>query len=217
MAKLIAASNSAREGSLDALRQAQQRLGSNGSDRSSSPQRALAPPKRASTTILDGPDQLFCRYSLDLQYIKNKPLSANFAPGGTCQCPDCGVHLDVTAEDFWMIGKRTPIVVIDKGYETEVMETREFRLGQRFALKCHTPDGEYACTICNRERDVDAICRNVESLVKHVGTYHDVNELDREIDLREVKVDTRRLSLPAPRAPSPPVVRREEVLAQEYR
>lgn len=116
-----------------------------------------------------------------------------------------------------MIGKRTPIVVIDKGYETEVMETREFRLGQRFALKCHTPDGEYACTICNRERDVDAICRNVESLVKHVGTYHDVNELDREIDLREVKVDTRRLSLPAPRAPSPPVVRREEVLAQEYR
>jgi hypothetical protein len=93
------------------------------------------------------------------------------------------------------------------------LETREFRLAQRFVIKCHTPDGEYACTICNKGRDVDAICRTVESLVKHVGTYHDVGELEREVDLRETKVDTRRLSLPAPRAPSPPpVVAREEAL-----
>ncbi|CAO2652290.1 Nn.00g005730.m01.CDS01 [Neocucurbitaria sp. VM-36] len=221
MAKLIAASNSAREGSLDALRQAQQRLGSNGSNRSPSPQRSLATPKRASTIIMDnGPNQLFCRYSLDLQYVPHKPLAASFAPGGSCQCPACGVRLDITAEDFWMIGKRTPLTVIDNGFETDIMETREFRLGQRFVLKCHTPDGEYACTICNKNRDVDAICRNVESLVKHVGTYHDVDELDREVDLRETKVDTRRLSLPAPRAPSPPPVaglRREEVDVREYR
>lgn len=217
MAKLIAASNSAREGSLDALRQAQQRLGSSDSPRSVSPPRALPPPKRASTVIMDGPDQLFCRYSLDLQYVQNKPLAASFAPGGSCQCPACGIHLDVTADDFWMIGKRTPMIAIEKGYETEIMETREFRLGQRFVLKCHTPDGEYACTICNKGRDVDAICRNVESLVKHVGTFHDVDELDREIDLREIVVDTRRLSLPAPRAPSPPIVRREEIGVMEYR
>ena len=118
-----------------------------------------------------------------------------------------------------MIGKRTPRTVIEKGYETEVMETREFRLGQRFVLKCHTPDGEYACTICNKNRDVDAICRNVDSLVKHVGTFHDVDELDREIDLRELKVETRRLSLPAPRVPSPPILRREreEIDVREYR
>lgn len=219
MAKLVAASNSAREGSLDALRQAQQRLGSNGSNRSPSPQRSIAPPKRASTVINDGPGQLFCRYSLDLQYVQNKPLAASFAPGGSCQCPACGVRLDVTADDFWMIGKRTPRTVIEKGYETEVMETREFRLGQRFVLKCHTPDGEYACTICNKNRDVDAICRNVDSLVKHVGTFHDVDELDREIDLRELKVETRRLSLPAPRVPSPPIMRREreEIDVREYR
>ena len=218
MAKLIAASNSARDGSLDALRQAQQRLGSNDSTRSASPQRGLPPPKRASTNI-DGQDQLFCRYSLDLQYVQNKPLAANFAPGGSCQCPACGVRLDVTAEDFWMIGKRTPIIVIDKGYETETMETREFRLGQRFALKCHTPDGEYACIICSKNRDVDAICRNVESLVKHVGTYHDADELTREIDLREIKVESRRLSLAAPMAPSPPMGRREEIdiREREYR
>jgi hypothetical protein len=166
---------------------------------------------------MDSGDQLFCRYSLDLQYVQNKPLAASFAPGGSCQCPACGVALDVTADDFWMIGKRTPMTVIEQGYETEIMETREFRLGQRFALKCHTPDGEYACTICNKNRDVDAICRTVDSLVKHVGTFHDVDELDREIDLREVKVDTRRLSLPAPRVPSPPGARREELDYATYR
>jgi len=213
--KLIAASNAARENSLSALRDAQNRISSNSSTRPASPQRSIDPPKRASTAIMDGHDQLFCRYSLDLQYVANKPLAASFAPGGPCQCPSCGLHLDITADDFWMIGKRTPMTVIEKGYETEILETREFRLGQRFVLKCHTPDGEYACTICNKNRDVDAICRNVESLVKHVGTYHEVDELEREIDLREVKVDTRRLSLPAPRVPSPPMSRREEVRREE--
>ncbi|KAL6711695.1 hypothetical protein ACN47E_004629 [Coniothyrium glycines] len=193
MNKLVTASNAARENSLEAMRQAEQRLG-NGSTRSASPQRSIAPPKRASTVIPDGPDQLFCRYSLDLQYVQNKPLAASFAPG-----------------------KRTPTTIIDQGYETEILETREFRLGQRFVLKCHTPDGEYACTICNKNRDVDAICRNVESLVKHVGTFHNVDELDKENDLLEVKVDTRRLSLPAPRAQSPPVLRREEMIEREYR
>lgn len=218
MAKLVTASNSAREGSVEAMRQAQQRLGSNqGSIRAPSPQRSIAaPPKRESSVVLDGPGQLFCRYSLDLQHAQNMPLASTFAPGGSCQCPACGVFLDVTADDFWMIGKRTPMTIIDQGYETEITETREFRLGQRFVLKCHTPDGEYACTICNKCRDVDAICRTVESLVKHVGTYHNVDELEGEIDLREVKVDTRRLSLPAPRASSPPPVFRRDVM-EEYR
>jgi len=112
-----------------------------------------------------------------------------------------------------MIGKRTPITVVEKGYETDIMETREFRLGQRFAVKCHTPDGEYACVICSRNRDVDAICRNVESLVKHVGTYHDVDELEREVDLRETMViDKRRLSLPAPPREGSPLVRERDVV-----
>jgi hypothetical protein len=207
----------ADQAKLIALKQAEQRMSSNNSTRSASPQHSIAAPRRASTAIMDSPDQLFCRYSLDLQYVQNKPLAASFAPGGPCQCPACGIRLDVTADDFWMIGKRTPMTIIEKGYETEIIETREFRLGQRFVLKCHTPDGEYACTICNRNRDVDAICRTVEALVKHVGTHHDVDELDREIDLREIKVDTRRLSLPAPRAPSPPGMRREEIDLREYR
>ena len=141
------------------------------------------------------------------------------APGGSCACPACGLRLDVTGEDFWMIGKRTPLTVIEGGYKSEVMETREFRLGQRFAVKCHTPEGEYACVICSRERDSDAICRNVEALVKHVGTYQEVDELEREVDLREtVVVDKRRLSLPAPPREGSPLVReREFVEMRGYR
>jgi hypothetical protein len=218
-AKLIAASNAAREGSLNALQQAQQRMSSNNTVRSASPQRSIAAPKRAPTAIMDSGDQLFCHYSLDLQYSRDKPLAASFAPGGSCACPACGIPLDVTADDFWMIGKRTPRTIIEHGYETEIMETREFRLGQRFALKCHTPDGEYACTICNKNRDVDAICRTVDSLVKHVGTFHDVEELEREVDLRETKVEQKRLSLAAPRVPSPPgmSLRREELEYAGYR
>ncbi|EMD63645.1 hypothetical protein GGP41_005710 [Bipolaris sorokiniana] len=220
MAKLINASNEARENSLEALRQAQQRLGgsqvSNGSHRSASPLRSLPPPQRASSAVLDGPEQLFCPYALDIQRIQNKPLAASFAPGGSCICPACGLQLDVTSEDFWMIGKRTPITVWDKttGYESEVFDTREFRLAQRFVVQCHTPDGEYACTICSKGQDVDAICRTVESLVKHVGTYHDAAELEREPDLREVKVETKRLSLPAPPPLSsdPRPLLREEVI-----
>ncbi|KAJ4315438.1 hypothetical protein N0V94_005940 [Neodidymelliopsis sp. IMI 364377] len=221
MAKLIAASNSAREGSMNALREQQQRLSSNSSNRSPSPQRSIAaPPKRSSTSLIDPADQLYCRYSLDLQYMPNKPLAASMAPGGSCECPACGLRLDVTGEDFWMIGKRTPITIVEKGYETDIMETREFRLGQRFAVKCHTPDGEYACVICSKNRDVDAICRNVESLVKHVGTYHEVDELEREIDLRETMVvDKRRLSLPAPplQGGSPLVRERDTIEMRGYR
>lgn len=214
MAKLVAASNSAREGSLRAMQDQQQRLSSSTSNRSPSPQRSIsAPPKRSSMSLVDTGDQLYCRYSLDLQYMPTKPLAASMAPGGSCECPACGVRLDVTGEDFWMIGKRTPLVVIEKGYETDIMETREFRLGQRFAVKCHTPDGEYACVICSRNRDVDAICRNVESLVKHVGTYHEVDELEREVDLREtVVVDKRRLSLPAPPREGSPLIRERDVV-----
>ncbi|KAJ4332668.1 hypothetical protein N0V87_008228 [Didymella glomerata] len=228
MAKLVAASNSAREGSLKALQDQQARLSSSVSNRSPSPQRSIAAARKTLSIVggggggemqAQGQESLYCRYSLDLQYDKSRPLAASMAPGGSCACPACGLRLDVTGEDFWMIGKRTPLTVIDGPYKSEILETREFRLGQRFAVKCHTPDGEYACVICSRERDSDAICRNVEALVKHVGTYHEVDELEREVDLREtVVVDKRRLSLPAPPREGSPLVReREFVEMRGYR
>jgi len=208
MAKLVAASDAAREGSLSALRSQEQRLAledSSASPFAASPSRALAAPKRASSVAES--DHLFCRYSLNLQYIPKKPLAASFAPGGECRCPDCGLRLDVSSEDFWQIGKRTPIIVKENGYEKEVMETREFRLAQRFVVKCHTADGEFACVLCSKHRERDALCRTVDALVNHVGKFHEVDELERDADLRE----TVPLALPPPpRVPSPPRERERE-------
>ena len=175
-AKLIAASNAAREGSLEALRQQQLRLGA-----PSSPQRALPAPKRASSIVDTTP--LFCCYSLDLQYASHKPLNGAFARNA--QCPDCGSRLDVSPDDVWAIAKCTDVVVLENGVERDVTQTREFHLGQRFVVKCHTPDGQYACVLCSRHRERDAVCRSVEALANHVGRFHDVGELELDPDLRE--------------------------------
>lgn len=205
MAKLMAASNAARDGSLDALRQQRQRQmlaieappGSRGAH-------GFEAPKRAST-ILDS-DPLYCSYSLDLQYIRNKPLAANFARGGSCRCPACGVRLGVESNDFWEIDKRTPRRISEGRFEREVVEEREFHLGQRFIVKCHTPDGEFACVLCTRHRDRDAICPTVKSLVNHVGKFHEVSELEKEVDfdMRLRRTDGGRrplpLALPAPKS-----------------
>ncbi|KAF2640128.1 hypothetical protein P280DRAFT_469835 [Massarina eburnea CBS 473.64] len=209
MARLVAASNEAREGSIDALREQQRRLADaeadavhlpplrqltlddsrSNSPRSSSPRLALVPalapiPPKGASTVIEA-TSLFCPYSRDLQHMSKKPLSASFAPGGSSRCPDCMSLLDVTSEDFWQIGKRTPMIVREGAYEKEIMETREFHLGQRFVIKCHTEEGEYACVLCSKHRERDAICRTVESLVNHVGKFHDMAELEREVDLRE--------------------------------
>ncbi|KAK3207762.1 hypothetical protein GRF29_96g373612 [Pseudopithomyces chartarum] len=66
MAKLSAASDAAREGSISALRAQQQRLALEESPRLSLDEglrpRALPPPKRASTLVLEDDHPLFCRY-----------------------------------------------------------------------------------------------------------------------------------------------------------
>ncbi|KAI0123430.1 hypothetical protein BJ170DRAFT_587082 [Xylariales sp. AK1849] len=214
MDKLISASNAARDGSLDALRQQRQRqmLAIEG------PQQPLGPPKRAST-VMDS-DPLYCRYALDLQYVRNKPLAATFAPGGSCRCPECGVRLDAESDDFWEIDKRVPRLISEGGYEKEVVEEREFHLGQRFIVKCHTPDGEFACVLCTRHRDRDAICPTIKSLINHVGKAHNISELEREVDF-DTRSRTLPLALPAP-PPKPRALeyRREErsrSRAPEYR
>ncbi|KAF2267470.1 hypothetical protein CC78DRAFT_490369 [Lojkania enalia] len=216
MAKLVAASNSAREGSLDALRQQQYRLGG-----LEGPSLRALPPNRASSIISDASsfDTLYCRYALDLQHIPNKPLSAIFALGGDCRCPCCSLRLDVTADDFWQIGKRTPLLVNSNGYEKAVLETREFHLGQRFVIKCHTSSGEFACVLCNQNREVDAICRTVEALVKHVGKFHGAEELERDFDLPEARIPAGPplKMLPPPRVPSPPQVREVKEVRQYVR
>ncbi|CAI6335327.1 unnamed protein product [Periconia digitata] len=208
MAKLVSASDAARQGSIEALRDQQQRLALDYDhdappppssrylalqDRRSSPsppphQLARAP-KRSSTIILQDtePDSsLFCSYSAQLQANPHHPLSTSFSPSGPRTCPSCLTSLDIAPSDFWAIGKTTPIPTIRP--DEVVMETREFHLGQRFVIKCHTRDGEFACVLCSRFRERDAICRTVEALVNHVGRFHEVGELERERDLREVAV-----------------------------
>ncbi|OCK73585.1 hypothetical protein K432DRAFT_430510 [Lepidopterella palustris CBS 459.81] len=180
MQKLMLATQSAREGSLDALRQQSRRL----IEASPAP-RALPPPRRSATVSEDTSNSIFCRYSLDLQYIPRKPLAASFGLGGDGRCPSCGVRLAIEAQDFWHIGKRIPVLVPNGRYDKEVLKEREFHLGQRFMVKCHTEDGEYACILCNKHRDVDVVCRDVETLVAHVGRAHEVDEYEREVDLRE--------------------------------
>ncbi|KAF3008320.1 hypothetical protein E8E14_007196 [Neopestalotiopsis sp. 37M] len=212
MSKLMAASEAAKNGSLDALRQQRQRqlLAVEGP-----PQPQLYPPPKRASTIIET-DPLYCRYALDLQYVRNKPLANNFAPGGSCRCPECGVRLDVESDDFWEIDKRN-VITTESGdryrERREMIEEREFHLGQRFIVKCHTPDGEFACVLCSRHREQDAICHSVKSLVNHVGRFHTVEELEREVDFAQ---HSRTLpmpkALPPPPAPAPPVVREKRAI-----
>ncbi|RYP04491.1 hypothetical protein DL764_004430 [Monosporascus ibericus] len=235
VARLVAASDAARDGSLDALRQQRQRLMATEAPLPRLPppssQRSLSPPanRRPVATLPAPDDELFCRYSLDLQYARNKPLASSFAPGGDCRCPACGVRLaEARPDDFWAITKRVVVKSHDDGTSSgggsydkhgqrrqEVIEEeREFHLGQRFVVKCHTPDGEFACVLCNRHRGADALCRSVETLVNHVGRRHDVAELEREVDLLErphppPRVERAALPPPVPMPPSPTPARRE--------
>ncbi|KAF2272193.1 uncharacterized protein EI97DRAFT_426868 [Westerdykella ornata] len=214
LSKLIAASNQARDGSLDALRQHQQRLALEAPPPRSLPSTSSSSTRSSSSLSADG---LFCRYAIDLQTLPNKPLAADFAPGGRCRCPACGVRIDATADDFWKIGKRTPVLISENRLQKQVFENREFVLGQRFVIKCHTPDGQYACVLCNQFKDVDALCRSVESLVKHVGNFHSAEELSMDPDLRENRAVERRVSLPLPPPPMGSVTREKQVKEVVYR
>ncbi|KAF5575107.1 hypothetical protein FPCIR_13300 [Fusarium pseudocircinatum] len=185
MARLIAASDAAREGSLGALRQQRERL----MDLEEPPMpKALPPPKRASTVIKDDP--LYCRYALDLQYIPERPLASTFEPRGDCRCPACDVFLDVEADDAWAIGKTATRVITEQGgYKREIDEELEFHISPRFVIKCHTPEGEFACVLCSRFRDGDVLCPSADTLVNHIGREHTVAEMEREPDFEVRSLD----------------------------
>lgn len=195
MERIVAASNAARDGSLAALRQQQQRQLSAIDDDPIPRQprliagrpvpRAPTPPSSGLTTVgtmICTTEELFCKYSLGLQDIKKKPMAASFAPGRSCRCPTCGVRLDVEADDHWEIRKRIPAIIREGGRNKEALEECEFHVGQRFVVKCHTTGGQYACVLCNRFRDRDVICPTVDLLIKHVGEEHSTAELEQEED-----------------------------------
>lgn len=178
MARLVAASDSAREGSLGALRQQRQRLMA--AEEPQHHKKRPSPPPPA-IEYRPGPEPLFCPYSLDLQHSRDRRLAAAFAPGGDCACPACGTRLPAEAGDCWVIGKRVTRLVVEGAYRREVDEDVEFVVDQRFVVKSHTPDGEYACVFCSRHGHEDVLSGSAEALVKHIGRAHHVSELEREL------------------------------------
>lgn len=210
MEKLVRASETAREGSVDALRGQQRRL-LGGPDEPRSPQQLALPPpvpqlaigppmshgstsskasRRSEMSRKSGGSResapttpLYCGYSLDLQY-GTQPLSKKFAPGGSCKCPACGMRLVLESDDVWAIGKRTKRRVPDRGgHLREVVEETEFLISPRFLVKSHTPEGEFACLLCTQYADGDVVCPSVDVLVNHIGK-HDIAELEKEPDFR---------------------------------
>ncbi|RFN47786.1 hypothetical protein FIE12Z_7982 [Fusarium flagelliforme] len=179
MSRLIAASDAAREGSLGALRQQRERLEDRGPSPPLPPPQALPPP-RAPTVVAD--ESLYCRYALDLQHIPEQGLSASFIPRGDHLCPACDVHIDVDDDDGWAIGKTAVRLINDHGYKREIDEELEFHVSPRFVIKCHTPEGEFACVLCSRFREEDVLCPTADTLVNHIGRVHSVAEMEREPD-----------------------------------
>ena len=149
--------------------------------RSNSPE----PLRRVRTLPVPLPRGL-CRYSEDLQMTR-KSLGPSFDATASHRCPACGLLIRVSADDTWVLEARTPVTVSDSyGGEQQVIEARTFEVGARFVVKCHTEDGEFACVLCPQYRDVDAICGNVESLVRHLGQVHTSAQFEREVDLVSV-------------------------------
>jgi hypothetical protein len=105
---------------------------------------------------------LFCRYSDDLQH-SGRALSQAFDATGDGRCPACEVVLPLEKGDSWVF--------------------RDARISARFVVKCHAEDGRYACILCAQHRDVDCVCRDIEALVRHVGTMHDAVEIEGDPDI----------------------------------
>ena len=191
--RIVAAQNAAREGSLDALEGrsrrmlAQKRPSSRASldyERSDDwddedrfapirrqqtlpapppSQRSRSLPRRSRTLPIDS-GSLFCPYSEQLQY-NTRTLDSAFDPSGDGHCPSCSTTLNIIHE---------AIVPLDG---------QSYRLNQRYFVKSHMPDGRFACVLCARNRDVDAICSNVTALAKHIAGTHTSEEAQRDLDL----------------------------------
>lgn len=196
--RLIAAQNMARDGSLEALRgqydrllpdEPQKRLRIDEAPHNTSLQRQLtlpaperedfAPPKRVMSLPANvSNNELYCRYSTDLQSSRAY-LGSAFTATGSCRCPDCGVYIPVSKQDFWTFEVRTPI-------GDDRLEKRTYEMDARLVIKSHTPYGDYACVLCSRERDLDCVCKSVEGLVEHLGRVHMSAEFERESDMHRV-------------------------------
>ncbi|KAK5108743.1 hypothetical protein LTR62_007890 [Meristemomyces frigidus] len=119
----------------------------------------LSQPRRAKTL---SPKSLFCRYSEDLQY-DSIALHPAFDPGDNGRCPACSESLDIRLGDSWIF--------------------RDVRINDRYVVKSHAEDGRFVCLICNRNSNVDCVCRDVDSLMRHLVSMHSPEDLKDDIDI----------------------------------
>ena len=203
--RLVMAQDSARQGSLDALRDQYDRMlqepprqqALEHSRQPSPPRRQLtlpapdspmeesfAPVRRVKTQPQNKSGSnsplLYCRYAADLQRDPRRPLHPSFSTSGTQRCPSCSVTIPVTSKDTWVIEDRTP----RQGSNGEdIVEVRSFSMEPRLVVKSHIPSGEFMCIICYHERNADCLCASVEALVRHIGRVHTSEEFGREEDM----------------------------------
>lgn len=151
---------------------------------------------------------------MDLQ-LSPRRLSQAFDPGKGSSCPTCGLNLAVDSADMWefnLLGEPSTTVKAaktekaggkekekdkDRGRSTSgkemviVKEQKQkmvrFRVPAKFVVKCHTPEGDYACVLCCGPRGdysgVVVLCDDPEALVDHVAKDHDASEIEKEIDI----------------------------------
>lgn len=189
MVLLFQASEAARQGTVDALSGQYHRLIQGGELQRSrtAPMKAIeGPPSLQSSRRgsvqpslrgLPEPDPLYCRYAAALQDYPGKQLAASFSPGGNCACESCGVRLPIVPGRAFQIYKEDSEV---RGGEAR------YHILNRFMVKCHRPNGEFACVLCTRNRKVDTIWEDLRAFAKHVSRAHDANEYFMEIDIEEV-------------------------------
>ncbi|KAK4627962.1 uncharacterized protein CLAFUR5_04628 [Fulvia fulva] len=158
------------------------RSSNHSSQRSKHSVRGSPPPPKSKMKALPAPDApLFCRYAQDLQR-HGLPLHKTFKPGGPHCCPSCNLIIPVDTRDIWVFSTHIPPQ--QKG---DKPRTRDYRMDSRFVVKCHDGQGRFACVLCDKNRDLDCICKNVESLIKHLGSAHTFEEFDQDPDLVKMK------------------------------
>ena len=201
--RLIAAQDSARQGSLDALRDQYDRMLEDqkrplpieyeprrrsrqytlpppDADESFAPVRRVQTMPANSGSRSSSPPLLYCRYAHDLQTNTRMELSPAFSDSGSQRCPACDVRIPVSSSQVWVFETRTPV---RSQHEDNLVELRSFSTDARLLVKSHTPSGEFLCVLCYRNRDADCLCGSIETLIKHVGRVHTAEEFDREEDM----------------------------------
>ncbi|EME81497.1 uncharacterized protein MYCFIDRAFT_155659 [Pseudocercospora fijiensis CIRAD86] len=202
MRQIIMAQDKARDGSISALNAQRDRLlaeqqrkeqGDKTPTAVQSPplsQRSArgSPPPGPETikSLPAPPPALFCRYAKDLQKNPWRPLGKAFSRSGTHSCPDCHIPIPVDTRDVWVLSTHFPN---SSSNSLEKIKNRDYRMDARFVVKCHTADGRgyFACVLCDKWRDIDCICRDVDALVKHLGTAHTPDEFEKDSDLVRMK------------------------------